>query len=217
MTLSVQSLRYSVGKRTLIHSFTHSFETGKVYGLLGLNGSGKTTLLKLLAGIWTETSGKLLWNENELAKLSRLERSQLMTFVPNSPPLYFDYTVRDIIAMGAYANRPKNLEQLLDSAIQTVDLTPLQDRLITNISSGERQRAYIARALVTESPILLLDEPTASLDIKQSAAIWELILHLRNEGKLLVIATHDLVRAHELTDEILTIENGYTKKSSVNF
>jgi len=209
MTLEIEKFQYILGKNVLIHPLTKSFEQGKMYAVMGLNGSGKTTLLKLLSGIWRETSGKILWNGENVSALERRERSQLMTFVPHSPHIFFDYTVRDIVTMGGFAFSLINLEKQVDIALEKVGLTNLQDRLITKISSGERQRAYIARALVTQSPILLLDEPTASLDIKQCAAIWSLLNELCAQGKLIIVATHDLASIDAYCDEYLFMESGY--------
>lgn len=208
MVLELIQLQYTVGHRIVIHPFSHTFSEGSMHAVMGLNGSGKTTLLKLLSGVWEKTSGKILWDGSDVSALERRERSRLMTFVPHSPHVHFDYTVRDIVTMGGYAFGLINLNFLVDHALEEVGLTELQDRLITQISSGERQRAYIARALVTQSPILLLDEPTASLDIKQCFAIWKLLSELRDQGKLIIVATHDLASIDTYCNEILHLESG---------
>ncbi|MEM1282415.1 MAG: ABC transporter ATP-binding protein [Chlamydiota bacterium] len=209
MSLELINLQYNVLNRSLILPFSHLFEQGKMYAVMGLNGSGKTTLLKLLAGIWEKTSGKILWNDQDVSAMERKERSQLITFVPHNPHIYFDYTVRDIVKMGGYAFSLINLEHLVDQALIEVGLMELEDRLITRTSSGEKQRAYIARALVTQSPILLLDEPTASLDVKQCSSIWNLLCKLRSQGKIVIVATHDLPSIDTYCDEILYIDKGY--------
>ena len=208
MTFETQGIQYNLGKKTFLHPFTKSFDLGKIYALMGLNGSGKTTLLKILSGIWSETSGKILWSNQNVGALGRKERSQLMTYVPHAPPVHFDYTVRDIVKMGGFANGLINSEPQIDNALKVVGLVDLQHRPITQISAGEKQRTYLARALMTKSPILLLDEPTASLDIKQCAVIWELLSQLKEQGKLIIVATHDLTSTEKYCDEILFMKNG---------
>lgn len=181
--LEAHELSYQVNGKHLIKDISLQFSPGIIYGILGPNGSGKTTFLKNLAGIWTPTSGKTTWQGQELLKMERREISKTITLVPQYASVPFEYTVSEIIAMGRYSHGRKNRE-LFDWALTTVDTWHLKDRRMNEISHGERQRVYIARALVTESPVLLLDEPASSLDIKHQLQIWELLQKLRKKIEL---------------------------------
>jgi len=207
--LKASGVNYCHGSNILIRDFSFEFVPGKIYGVVGLNGSGKTTLLKILAGIWTQTSGSISWNAMDLLGMPRMERSRLITMVPQTPHVSFDYTVYDVVAMGGYArgditNNGENVLQALDS----VEAKHLQNNLITEISSGEKQRVFIARALITESPTILLDEPTASLDIKHKSIIWDLLVKLKQQNKVVLVTTHDLDMAEKYCDELILMDSG---------
>ncbi|MEC7839999.1 MAG: ABC transporter ATP-binding protein [Chlamydiota bacterium] len=207
--LKTENLNYRHGNKRLISNFNYEFIPGKIYGIVGLNGSGKTTLMKILAGIWTQTSGSILWNDINLLGVTRQEKSKLISLVPQTPHVPFDYKVFDVVAMGGYArNKLVNNEETVLHALDSVQGAHLTNCLITEISSGEKQRVFIARALVTKSPVILLDEPTASLDVKHKSIIWELMVSLKNKGKIIIITTHDLDMAEKYCDNIILMNEG---------
>lgn len=205
-----ESLTYTLRGRTLIRNLSLSFIPGSIHAILGPNGSGKSSLLKLLSGIWRPTSGNVFWKETSLLEQSRRTISQTVALVSASPPLPpFDFSVADNVAMGRYPHGMHAIDpSLLDWALDQVDLLPLRHRLLRELSSGERQRAAFARALMTESPILLLDEPTSSLDLRQQKGVWSLLRKLAEQGKVIVVASHDLhaVRLH--CDHVAYLEEG---------
>lgn len=206
--LYVKDLSYRFEETYLIKNISYQFIPGKVYGLIGLNGSGKTTFLKLLSGMIQQTSGSIAWNNINLEELSRIKRSQLITLATQTLPINFDYSVEDIVSMGTYANRHLiNEKYIVESALEKTHVKHLRNRMITQISNGEKQRVFLARALATQCSILLFDEPTACLDVKHQKIIWEIIHSLKNENKIVIVATHDLTQAKNYCDEFLLIDS----------
>ena len=196
----------------MLDKISLTFDSGYLHAILGPNGSGKSTLLKTLSGIWTPTAGTVLWNEAPLLSKSRSEISRIISLVPQNPQPPFDFIVQDIVAMGRYPydTRYWNAadEPLVQQSLERVDAWHLRHRRIAQLSQGEKQRIYIARALVTESPILLLDEPTTSLDIQHKLEIWQLLQRCVENGKLIVVTTHDLTIAKHYCQRVAVLNHG---------
>ena len=210
--LKAESLSYELHKKELIHSISLQFSPGILYGILGPNGSGKTTLLKTLTGIWKPSKGKVLFNDQDLHLKSRREISRSLSLVPQNLSVNFDFTVAEVVAMGRYphenAKPTQEVIELIEWALVTVDAWHLRFRHITHLSSGERHRVYIARSLVTESPVLLLDEPAASLDIRHQLEIWHLLKKLASQGKIIIATNHDLGAVERFCDHIAVLHHG---------
>lgn len=210
MTLTIQNLTYCIHQRSLIENISVTFEPGILYGILGSNGSGKSTLLKTMARIWKPTKGNFFWQGEDLLQFSRIAISKTLSLVPQTPPFYFDFDVYSMVAMGRYPHgcrSPESFRQI-EKALREVDAWHLQHQLLSKLSGGERQRVYIARALATESPILLLDEPTSHLDLRHQLEIWELLRALVKEGKLVIVAVHDLLAAQRFCDQLVILHQG---------
>jgi len=208
--LESRSLCYQLGTKSLIDCISLRFTPGILYGILGPNGSGKSTLLKNLSGIWQPTHGSVLWKEQDLLSQKRQEISRTISLVSQNPQIHFDFTVQELVFMGRYPHRNSGSKdsEIIEWALQTVDAWHLRKRPITQLSQGERQRVFIARALVTESPILLLDEPTASLDIRHQLEIWKLLRELVEHGKLIIVANHDLTATQQFCDQVAVLNHG---------
>lgn len=211
--LKAQHLSCEINGSRLLHDITLEFLPGVVYGVVGPNGSGKSTFLKTLSGIWPASSGSVLWNGENLLHKDRKEISRTLTLVPQAPQASFDFTVFDIVKMGRYAHPQTGTSKhlLLDQikhALRSVDAEHLIDRNINQISSGERQRVYIARGFITESPIILLDEPTANLDIRHQLEIWHLLRKIASTGKTVVVTVHDLHMTERFCDRVAILSEG---------
>lgn len=210
--LQAKSLSYAIDNKLLIRDININFHPGSLYGILGPNGSGKSTFLKTLTGIWKPASGFVLWNQEDLLARSRNEISRTVALVPQNPQVNFDFSVTDMVAMGRYPYRSHRQSaekmDLLEHVLKTVDVYHLRDRSILKLSHGERKRVYIARALITESPILLLDEPASGLDIKHQIEIWLLLKRLVQEGKIIAVTTHDLAATERYCDQVAIMHNG---------
>jgi iron complex transport system ATP-binding protein len=198
-----------------VQHVTLAVERGSIVGLLGPNGSGKTTLLRLLAGMLTPSSGRVTLGGSPLDSLGRRALAQRIAVVPQETHLAFDYTVRDIALMGRYPHLgafelegPRDLAIVRDAlaATGTVDL---EDRSFATLSGGEKQRVVIASALAQQADILLLDEPTASLDLGYQLEISSLLAQLNRErGITVVVATHDLACAAGLCHRLVLLRDG---------
>ncbi|MEJ7710913.1 MAG: ABC transporter ATP-binding protein, partial [Pyrinomonadaceae bacterium] len=154
---------------------------GQLTALVGPNGSGKTTLLRLLAGLWQPSQGRATLDDEDLRKLSRRVIAQRVSFVPQDTHLSFDFTVRETIAMGRhpylgrFESEGARDREAISDAMERSDVAHLAHRLVTELSGGERQRVVIARSLATRAGAILLDEPTANLDVAHSARCARLV------------------------------------------
>lgn len=214
-SLEITNLSYRQNNKTLLKQISLTFSTGNLYAILGPNGSGKSTLLKNLSGILTPTEGKVLWQEQDLLAQSRASISQTISLVPQNPAVPFDFTVWEIVAMGRYPyysprwnNRCYLNPTPIEWALSIVDLNHLKQRPLMSLSIGERQRAYIARSLATQSPILLLDEPTSNLDIVHQLEIWDFLKMWSRQGKIVITAVHDLAAAERFCDHFFILNEG---------
>ncbi len=210
MTLTLRELSYLIKGRTLVDRISLQLKPGSLYGLIGPNGSGKTTLLKTMAGVLKPSHGSLDWNGNSLLDMTRREASRLITLVPQNPHPLFDYTAYEMVEMGRY---PYGFERMRDQsiiqdALHQVDGFILKDRPVTSLSGGERQRIYIARGLVTQAPVILLDEPIAHLDLKHQLEVWKVLKKLVENGKIIVVALHDLMMARNYCNSLILIHEG---------
>lgn len=207
--LKAESLSYCDNKRPLIQNVTLHFTLGTLYGIVGPNGSGKTTFLKTVAGIWKPSSGNVFWHEQDLLKKDRREISKTISIVAPQVHIPFEFSVHDIVLMGCYprGNILKK-QEVVEQALHTVEAWHLRKRPLIQLSHGERQRVYIARALATDAPIMALDEPTANLDIRHQIGIWELLRKLACKGKIIIVTTHDLQAAKRNCDRIAVMHEG---------
>ena len=192
-----------------------TIERGGVVGLLGPNGSGKTTLLRILSGMLTPTEGRVTLDGVGIATLAKRALARRIAVVPQETHLAFDYTVGEVALMGRYPHLgPFELEGPRDLAIARDALAAtgtahLERRLFATLSGGEKQRVVIASALAQEADILLLDEPTASLDLGYQLETSALVARLnRDRGLTVVVATHDLNFAAGLCRSLVLLRDG---------
>lgn len=205
--LKANDVSYEIHGKVLVNKISLEFPTGNLFGILGPNGSGKTTFMKVLSGLWKPSQGAIYWGDDNLLALSRKQISNIVTFVPQNPQLTFEYTVEDFVAMGRYAHSEAK-RHLIRQCLEQVDAWHLHERQVQCLSSGERQRVYIARALATEAPVLLLDEPTASLDIRHQLEIWYLLQGLVKDGRVIVVTNHDLHATQRFCDRVAIFQHG---------
>jgi iron complex transport system ATP-binding protein len=192
-----------------------SVEGGSVVGLLGPNGSGKTTLLRLLAGMLTPASGTVSLDGVPIAAMDAAARARRIAVVPQETHLAFDYTVLEIALMGRYPHLgafelegPRDV-QIAREALAATGTASLERRLFATLSGGEKQRVVIASALAQQADVLLLDEPTASLDVGYQFEVANLLGRLNKErGLTIVVATHDLNFAAGLCHSLVLVSEG---------
>jgi iron complex transport system ATP-binding protein len=185
------------GGRTILHECTVRAVRGALTAILGPNGSGKSTLLRVLAGLWPPQAGSVLLDDVPLSALSRAEIARRVGFLPQETRCDFAFTVEEMVAMGRHPHRGQAGEdargrRAVDAAMVTCGLEPLRQRAVDRLSGGERHRVAIARCLASDPETLLLDEPTAHLDLQHALDIFALGRSLAESGRAVVIATHDV-------------------------
>lgn len=211
------SFAYGRGRaeRQVLHGVSVDVGPGRIVGLLGPNGSGKTTLLRVLAGVLRPSSGDVTLDGRPMAELSRRDVARRLAVVPQETHSTFDFSVLDMVLMGRYPHLgPFSLEDAADlriarDALAATGTDAFADRAFSTLSGGEKQRVVIASALAQASDALLLDEPTASLDVGYQLEIAALLKRL-NSGRrtAMIVSTHDLNLAASLCDHVVLLHSG---------
>ncbi len=213
--LTLQSLTINYGARTILHGITFDVQSGEVLALIGPNGVGKSTLIRAISGSVSIASGQVLIDARDLRQLSIEQRARLVAVVPQAVRLPESFTVLDTVLMGrtpyiGWLGRESEADQ--KAAFDAMDRTctlELTARRIGELSGGEQQRVLIARALAQSAKTLLLDEPTAHLDLKHQADILTLVRDLaHDEGFAVLIVLHDLNLAALYADRVALLSNG---------
>jgi iron complex transport system ATP-binding protein len=199
----------------VVDGVTLGVPRGAIVGLLGPNGSGKTTLLRLLSGTVTPLSGRITIDGVAIGSLSRREMARRIAVVPQETHSAFDFSVLEIVLMGRYPHlgafelEGANDVAIAREALAATGTAALESRRFATLSGGEKQRVVIASALAQSSEILLLDEPTASLDLGFQFDIARLLTRLNRERAVtMVVSTHDLNLAATLCTELVLLKSG---------
>jgi iron complex transport system ATP-binding protein len=210
--LHAEHLCIGYGAKTLASSLSLSPTMGALTGLLGPNGAGKSTLLRTLAGLQSPLSGQVLLNQKPLRQYPPQSKAKAISLVLTERPAVLHLSVYELVALGRapYTGWSGQLShrdtEIVLSAIQAVGLQQYAQREAKGLSDGEFQKAMIARALAQQTPFLLLDEPTAHLDVPNRIAIFQLLQKLaKDTGKAIVIASHELDMALAYCHEIWAI------------
>jgi iron complex transport system ATP-binding protein len=198
-----------------LRNVTFTVQRGEFLTLVGPNGSGKSTLLKLLDRIYLPTEGKILLEGKALPSYSRTELARRIAFVPQERETQFPFTVEEIVLMGRTPHAGSRLfessedRDIARKVMDLMDISHLADHAIANLSGGERQRTFIARALAQQAPVVLLDEPTAYLDIAHQVEIFRILRSLSTDsGLTMVSVSHDLNLAAMHSDRIAMLQAG---------
>ncbi|MDY0309633.1 MAG: ABC transporter ATP-binding protein [Castellaniella sp.] len=215
-TAILQALDLTVGHggRRVAGGLNLDVRTGEILCLLGPNGSGKTTLFKTLLGLLPPLSGRVLVDGQLMSDCSRAELARRVAYVPQAHVGVFPYTVEQIVLMGraAHVGRfslPSRADRRIAAAsLDAVGLADLAGRRYTEISGGQRQLALIARALAQQADILIMDEPTASLDFGNQIRMLERIDRLKAQGVGVFLSTHQPDHALQIADRIAVIRDG---------
>lgn len=215
MNITIHSVQHYFGSRQVLSDININVSSGEFLGIIGPNGAGKSTLLKILAGILPFGFGKIKIGDQEIEKIRRKDLAMLIGYVPQGVDVPFDFSVRDVVELGRYpyqrgfAQKDKLSSTVVDHALEWMDLQELQDRIFTNLSGGEKQRAIIASALAQEPEILLLDEPTSALDLKHQQQIYRILRDFSvKEKKTVILVTHDINLAAQFCDRLILLHKG---------
>jgi len=213
--LSVHGLTVSYAAHTVLRDVSFEVARGDLVVVLGPNGAGKTTLLRTIAKVVSPKVGTVLLDGHDIAKLPVRQLMKTLSVVPQSEGSVFSFTVQDIVAMGRtphlspLAPLSQRDWQIIREAMEATDVWELRDRLFTELSGGEQRRVLIAKALAREPQLLLLDEPTANLDLHYQLEVVELIQRLNRERGITVLAVlHDLNLAAMLGQRFILMHRG---------
>lgn len=213
--LEAKNISVNYGAEPVVRDVSFALGEGKMIALCGANGAGKTTLLKALNLTLAVSGGEILLNGKSLNKFSRREIAQNIAVVAQEAETRFPVTVMEFILSGRFAHGGAfGWEQdedilLAEDALNACDLSGYGARLMNQLSGGERQRAVLARALATGAKILLLDEPTANLDLAHQISMLKLVHErCRAMNSSAVVITHDLNLASAFADEVMLLKNG---------
>jgi len=214
-TIELDDVSVSLGEVDALRDVSLSVDAGEFLGLVGPNGAGKTTLLRTVNGVITPDSGAVRLDGTAVTELGPQGVSRHVATVPQDTSVSFAFSVEDVVRMGRTPYRARTDltgdeadREAIERALERTEMADLRDRPITAVSGGERQRAFVARALAQDTPALVLDEPTASLDINHQVGVLELVGELIADGRGAVAAIHDLDLAARYCDRLALLADG---------
>ncbi len=198
--------------RTVLHEVSVAVESGELVAVVGPNGSGKSTLLEVLAGDRKPVRGEVLLAGRPLASLDRAQRARLRAVMTQENHVSFAFTVEQVVALGRSPWRnhstPDQDAQAVAAALERVDAEHLRERPVTQLSGGERARVALARVLAQETGVLLLDEPTAALDLSHQESVMTTLRDSARGGAAVLVVLHDLDVAASYADRIVILDGG---------
>lgn len=214
ISLSQLSVGYSLS-HPIISDINLELRSGQLACLIGENGIGKSTLLKTLTGFLPKLKGSLLLGNRDIESFSQRELARQVSIVLTQKPDVQNLTIEEIIGLGRspytgfFGRLRAEDRKVVDDAIATMGIEKLRGRMIQTLSDGERQKVMIAKALAQETPIILLDEPTAFLDFPSKAETFQSLQRMAHErDKLVLLSTHDLELAVRFADSLLEVKKG---------
>jgi iron complex transport system ATP-binding protein len=212
--LSLQNVSVALSGRTVLQEVSFALPRSGVVALVGPNGAGKTTLLKAISGL-LPYAGTIAVGDREVSELPLRLRARQFSYLPQGHAVHWPLPVRDVVALGRFphgATDPSRLreddERAVTGAMVAADVSALADRRITELSGGERSRVALARVLAVEAPVILADEPVASLDPRHQIDVMKLLRGTADRGALIIVVTHDLGMAARFADQVLVVSQG---------
>ena len=213
--LRATGIHFSYGERAVLQGITIEAGPGEIVGLVGPNGSGKTTCLRIISGTLTPKQGNVYIGGRELSFLRARDRARLVAVVQQSPTAPLGFTALEMVLMGRNPylgllqwEGPKDIE-VCRRVMELTETWGFAHRLVSSLSGGELQRVFIARALAQETPVLILDEPTAHLDISYQTSVLDMIVRIQSTANIAVlVAMHDLTLAAQYCTRIAALYQG---------
>lgn len=213
--IKVENLSFSYNSKNVLNNINFDIEKGDFLSILGPNGSGKSTLLKLINNTLKKEDSNIKIKNKNLKDYTPKELAKEVTLVPQYFFVEYNFTVWEIVMMGRYPHKSRFESEnkfdveMVERALKLTNTYHLKDRKITMISGGERQRVIIAKSIVQDSEIMLLDEPTSNLDINHQLEIMKLLKYLNEkEGKTIVLVIHDINSAIRFSKNIILLHKG---------
>jgi iron complex transport system ATP-binding protein len=212
--LEIQNLQVGFKQKVLIH-VSKQFEAGKLVALIGRNGTGKSSLIRTLAGLQKELGGSVSIQGKKMSDLLPIDIAKLISVVFTQRPVVNGIDVKTLLEMGTYPHQKENssFQEKINQVILELQLEHLLNQSIESLSDGEFQKAMIGRALVQETPVILLDEPTAFLDYVAKEEVMHLLRDIAHKSqKLIVFSSHDLTLVEKYADEKWILDSSEEKR-----
>jgi len=213
MSLKIEQLTFSSPEKILFEHLDVEFSYGKLISVLGANGVGKTTFFKCLLRILEATSGTVYLDDKSIEHFSRQEIARKIAYIAQTHTPSFPYRVLDIVLMGKtphlhqfYQTPTEKDEQVAYAILQSLDIEHLAEKNYRRLSGGERQLVMIAQAMMQDTKIIIMDEPLSSLDFGYQHKIYQVIKQMTEQGKLIIVSTHQPEHALTYSDEVLILE-----------
>lgn len=214
MSIEVSKLSFSYGDHLIFDDISFTAYDNQLLSIIGSNGAGKSTMFHCILGLLNGYKGKVLFNGIDIKGLSAKEMAKLVAYIPQSHYPSFNFSVFDMVLMGtttqvsSIASPGKKQIKLALAALERMGIEHLKNRGYTHISGGERQLVLIARALVQDAKVLIMDEPTANLDFGNQVRVMSEIKSLTRDGYTIIQSTHNPEQAFQFSDAVLALKNG---------
>ena len=196
------------GESTILQDVSLHASQGELIAILGPNGAGKSTLLGVLAGDLIPNSGTVSFGEEQISSLTKRELAQRRAVLPQQVTVSFPFSVEEVVEMGRGPKQTGTDQDLIEMAMKRVDVLEMRTRLYRSLSIGEQARVSMARILAQDTPLLLLDEPTAVLDIGQQEKLMRIVRSLVDDGRTVIAVFHDLNVAMSFADRVVLLQKG---------
>lgn len=212
--MSVQGLSFAYGEHEVLHNISFSVDYGEFLSVLGPNGVGKSTLFRCMLGLLTPSAGGAYVDGRAVADMSARQLAYAIAYIPQSHSPVFNFSVFDMVLMGttaqtgSFASPGKRQRSLANKALRRLGIEHLSDRGYANLSGGERQLVLIARAIAQQAKVLVMDEPSASLDFGNRLRVMRTVRDLTRDGYAVIQSTHDPEQAYMYSDRILALHGG---------
>jgi iron complex transport system ATP-binding protein len=212
--LALDQVSVRLGARAVLREVSCALAAGEMLGIIGPNGAGKSTLLRVMAGLVEPDAGRVLLQQRELAQWPAPERAREIAFLPQSAPVHWPLTVRAVVELGrlpwrhGWFHADEHAQASVSAALRDAEVEDLQERLISELSGGERSRVMIARLLAAEPRIILADEPVAALDASHQLHAMEVLAERAGRGTAVAVVLHDLSLAARFCQRILLLDQG---------
>ena len=216
--ISISELYAGYEDKEILHGVSETLPDGKISVIIGPNGSGKSTLLRSIVRLLPEISGTILLNEKPLAELSRQELAKKIAYLPQSRNVP-DITVERLVMHGRfpYLSYPRRYSkedrEIVKKALEMTGLTELAGSKLEDLSGGQRQKTYLAMVLAQDTEVILMDEPTTWLDIRNQLEFLKLVRTLADSGKTIIMILHDFEQVLQFADKVILMEKGRIRMS----
>ncbi len=214
MSIRAENIRFSYGDHAVLKGVSFEARPGEFLSVLGPNGVGKSTLFRCLLGLLTPTEGRTLIDDRDTAEMTAAEMARRIAYIPQSHAPVFNYSVEDMVLMGTtaglgrFSSPGRTQRKLVGEVMEWLGIENLAGSGYQNISGGQRQMVLIARALAQKARILIMDEPSSSLDLGNRIKVMQTVKRLTGEGYTVIQSTHDPDQAFFYSDRILAMKDG---------